>query len=75
MNEASITEICTTAVTIVTLIGGFWLQHKQGRATHDAVNSNLTTQQDRVEQITAAMTAANIAVPPAPSKRDDNHAH
>jgi hypothetical protein len=35
---------------------------------HTAVNSNLTVQQDRNEQLTAALTASNIAVPNSPEK-------
>lgn len=63
MTGVEITQICTAAVTIVTLILGFLSQRKQGNQIHTAVNSNLTQAQNRNEQLTAALTASNIDVP------------
>ena len=66
MNIAVITEICTTTVTVVTLILGFLSQHRQGNSIHEAVNStntSLMSSKDRVEQLTAALTTAEVVVP------------
>jgi hypothetical protein len=69
VSAAEITEICSTVVTVATLITGFLLQLRQGKATHTAVNSNLTFQQTRNEQLTAALTKAAIPVPPPPEEK------
>jgi hypothetical protein len=51
------------------ILAGLILGYRQGRATHKAVNSNLTLQQERNEQLTAALTEGGVDVPrPADQK-------
>ena len=63
MTGAEITTIIVALITNATLIVGFFAQRKQGSEIHTAVNSNLTTAQNRNEQLTAALTSAAIPVP------------
>ena len=75
MTGAEITEICTTAVTIITLILGFLAQRRQGNVIHSAVNStntSLVRGAARTEQLTKAMTDANIPVPDSPPVVEGN---
>jgi succinyl-CoA synthetase alpha subunit len=71
LDASIVTTVCTTVVTVVTLIIGFLSLRKQGNATHAAVNSNLSLQQERNEQLTAALTSANVIVPKSPQSMGD----
>jgi hypothetical protein len=72
VNIAAITEICSTVVTVATLIIGFLAQSRATSKVHDAVNSNLTAQQDRNEQLTRTLTAAGVVVPKSVTDKADD---
>lgn len=74
MTGSEITEICSTAVTIFTIVFTYLSANRQRAQLHKAVNStNMTlgTQGQRVEQLTAAMTASGMTVPPSPPTAEE----
>jgi hypothetical protein len=75
MTGPEITTICTTALSIATLICGYLSLRAKNNVVetkvddvHTLVNSNLTAIQDRAVQLTATLTEHNIPVPPPPGK-------
>jgi hypothetical protein len=53
-------------VTFMTAVLGFLQLRRKVAAVHVLVNSQLTTVIDRVAQLTQALTASGIDVPPPP---------
>lgn len=63
MTSQIVTTICTTAVTIVTLVIGFLAQRAKTEKIHQAVNGTTAAHEARIEQLTAALAAAGADVP------------
>ena len=80
MNAAELTTVCSTVVTLAGIVVGYLKLRLEQRKTNvhvsavsdkvevvrQDVNSNLTTAQNRNEQLTAQLTASGIAVPETP---------
>lgn len=73
-NVALATGVVLLATALVTALVTFRTR-KEVRQVHVLVNDRMTMAVDRIAQLTAALAAAGIIIPPAPDPTDQTGPH